>query len=214
VTVLSLLWLAGVASGVLARGGRIFWVSRALMLVALALPIVHERHASFAYVAFVVASLALLLTCGRVTRELRAMLDRARCDADHDSLTGALSRAAFRSRLDQLAGAAEESDLAVLLVDLDGFESINKSNGHNAGDAALVTVVDRARRVAGDGDLIGRLGGDEFALAVHDPDPVALGQRLLADLAVPGGAHPALTASIGRPDAGGRARRRERALSG
>lgn len=175
VTVLALLWLAGVASGVLARGGRIFWVGRALMLIALALPIVHERQPRFAYFAFVVASLALLLTCGRVTRELRAMLDRARYDADHDSLTGALSRAAFRSRLDQLAGAAEESNLTVLLVDLDGFGSINKSNGHSAGDAALVTAVDRARRVVGDGDLIGRLGGDEFALAVRDSDPVALG---------------------------------------
>ena len=141
------------------------------------------------------ATIALLLTCGRVTRELRAMLERARYDADHDSLTGALSRAAFRSGLDQLAGA--EAELAVLLVDLDGFGSINKTNGHGAGDAALVAVVDRARKTVGDGDLIGRLGGDEFALAVRDPDPVALGQRLLVALDAPGDAHPALAASIG-----------------
>lgn len=197
VTILALLWLAGVACGVLARGGRVFWVGRALMLIALALPIAREQQPSFAYLAFVVASLALLLTCGRVTRELRTMLERARHDADHDSLTGALSHAAFRSRLDQLGGAAVQSEVGVLLVDLDGFGSINKSNGHNAGDAALVAVVDRARKVVGDGDLIGRLGGDEFALAVRDSDPVALGERLLADLGVPGDAHPGLAASIG-----------------
>ena len=42
VTPLTLLWLAAVASGVLARGGREHWVGRALLLVALALPI--ARH--------------------------------------------------------------------------------------------------------------------------------------------------------------------------
>jgi diguanylate cyclase (GGDEF)-like protein len=197
VTIISLLWLAGVASGVLARGGRMYWVGRALMLIGLALPVIRERQASLPYFAFIVATLALLLTCGRVTRELRGMLERARHDADHDSLTGALSRAAFRSGLDQLAGDAAESELAVLLVDLDGFGSINKTSGHSAGDAALVAVVDRARGMVADGDLIGRLGGDEFALAVRDPDPVALGRQLLTELDAPGDAHPALAASIG-----------------
>lgn len=137
VTILSLLWLTGVASGVLARGGRMFWVGRAMMLIALGLPAIFVQRPALPYFGFVVATLALLLTCGRVTRELRGMLERARYDADHDSLTGALSRAAFRSGLDQLASAAVGSELAVLLVDLDGFGSINKTNGHGAGDAAM-----------------------------------------------------------------------------
>jgi hypothetical protein len=44
VTIIALLWLAGVASGVLARGGRMFWVGRALMLIALALPAIREQQ--------------------------------------------------------------------------------------------------------------------------------------------------------------------------
>ena len=171
VTILSLLWLAAVASGVLARGGRQHWVGRALMLVALALPAVREQQPSFAYLAFVVASLALLLTCGRVTRELRGLLERARYDAAHDGLTDALTRAAFRHGLDRLAVADPDRRLAVLLVDLDGFGQINKTIGHAAGDAALVSLVQRAQALAGDGALVGRMGGDEFALAVTCPDP-------------------------------------------
>ena len=50
-TILSLLWLAGVASGVLARGGRMFWVGRALMLIALALPPIRDSQVSFTYFA-------------------------------------------------------------------------------------------------------------------------------------------------------------------
>ncbi|HET9103626.1 MAG TPA: bifunctional diguanylate cyclase/phosphodiesterase [Solirubrobacteraceae bacterium] len=197
VTVLSLLWLSAVASGVLARGGRQHWVGRALILAALVLPIVREQRASFAYLAFVVAALALLLTCGRVTRELRALLDRARHDAAHDGLTGALTREAFRSRLDLLTAVDPDSPVAVLLVDLDGFGQLNKTLGHAAGDAALVALVRRARRIAGDDALIGRMGGDEFALAVTGSEPVALGHRLVDELAEGAGGHPPLRASVG-----------------
>ena len=196
VTLLSLLWLTAVASGVLARGGRMFWVGRALLLTALVLPLLRVHEPRFPYLAFVVAVLSLLLTCGRVTRELRRMLDRARFDADHDNLTGALVRSAFRARLDQLASAPGAGP-AVLLVDLDGFGLINKTAGHAAGDAALVSLVARARAVAGGAGLVGRLGGDEFALAVHDDDPVALARALRDDLATAGEGHPALEACIG-----------------
>ena len=195
VTVLSLLWLAAVASGVLARGGRQHWVGRALMLVALAVPVARAQPPSFAYCAFIVASVALLLTCGRVTRELRWLLERARYDAAHDGLTGALTREAFRRGLNRLAGSG--SRVAVLLVDLDGFGQINKSVGHAAGDAALVSLVQRAEAIAGDGALVGRMGGDEFAIAVRCADPAVLARRLLEQLAAPADRHPVLRACVG-----------------
>jgi diguanylate cyclase (GGDEF)-like protein len=198
VNILSLLWLAAVASGVLARGGRMYWLGRALLLFALAFPPLRWQQLTFAYATFVVATIALLLVCGRVTRELRGMLDRARWDADHDGLTGALSRAAFRARLDRIAAeAGDGDDFSVLLLDLDCFGAINKSHGHAAGDAALVSLVTRTRAAVGKEALIGRLGGDEFGFAVRDPDPVALGQRLLDDLCVADEGHPSLEASVG-----------------
>jgi diguanylate cyclase (GGDEF)-like protein len=190
VTPLTLLWLAAVASGVLARGGRAHWVGRAMLLVSLALPIVRNPSWNPPYICLCLAAIALLLTCGRVTQELRKMLDQARYDADHDGLTGALSRTAFRACLDRVAGAAIDSAAgidtglaaALLLIDLDNFGAINKTAGHAAGDAVLRTVVSRTRSALGPDAVIGRLGGDEFAAILRAEDPEALGSALLADL--------------------------------
>ncbi|HEY5428602.1 MAG TPA: bifunctional diguanylate cyclase/phosphodiesterase [Solirubrobacteraceae bacterium] len=178
VTAVWLLWLVAVSCGVLARGGRAFWVGRALLLVSLALPIVREQWVTLTYGCVVLAAIALLLVCGRVTQELRAMLDRARYDADHDGLTGALSRAAFRGSLDRAAAGADDG--AVLLLDLDNFGAINKTAGHAAGDAVLRSVTEQLREVLGEDTVLGRLGGDEFAAIVHGADAEPLATALLA----------------------------------
>jgi diguanylate cyclase (GGDEF)-like protein len=183
VTPLTLLWLTAVASGVLARGGRAHWVGRALLLIALAMPIVRYQTATPRYACLYLAAVALLLTCGRVTQELRKLLDQARYDADHDGLTGALSRTAFRDQLDRVAArAADDGAAALLLVDLDNFGQINKTAGHAAGDVLLRFVVERLQASVGPDSVVGRLGGDEFAAIVRTEDPQALGEALLADL--------------------------------
>ena len=82
VTVLSILWLAAIASGVMARGGRAHWVGSAIVFGALALPVIRADHLSGDYAAMCVAALALLLTCGRLTRELNFMLREARRQAE------------------------------------------------------------------------------------------------------------------------------------
>ena len=198
VTVLSILWLAAVASGVIARGGRVYWIGRALLLVSLVLPVVREQRLTPAYAGLVVAAIALLLTCGRVTRELRGMLERARHDADHDGLTGARSRSAFRGDLDRMAAHYEQHDsLALMLLDLDNFGAINKSSGHAAGDATLVSLVARLRLLMGEQAVVGRLGGDEFAVIVSDPDPAGLAQRVLDELSTESDDLTPLQASIG-----------------
>jgi EAL domain-containing protein (putative c-di-GMP-specific phosphodiesterase class I) len=82
VSVLSILWLAAIASGVMARGGRAHWVGSAIVFGALALPVIRADHLSGDYAAMCVAALALLLTCGRLTRELNFMLREARRQAE------------------------------------------------------------------------------------------------------------------------------------
>ncbi len=93
------------------------------------------------------------------------MLDRARYAADHDGLTGALSRAAFRDRLDRSpAEPTSTGTWPCCCVDLDNFGAINKASGHAAGDAVLVSVVQRVAARPGECGRVGRLGGDEFGL--------------------------------------------------
>lgn len=82
VSVLDILWLVAIASGVLARGGRAHWLGRNIVLVALVLPILREWTMSGEYVALCVGTLGLLLTAGRLTRELNHLLRQARLQAD------------------------------------------------------------------------------------------------------------------------------------
>jgi len=82
VTALSILWLVAISSGVMARGGRVHWLGRAILLSALALPVIRMGHVSGEYVALCAAALGLLLTCGRLTRELNYLLRQARRQAE------------------------------------------------------------------------------------------------------------------------------------
>jgi diguanylate cyclase len=183
VTALSILWLAAVATGVMARGGRVFWIGRTVVLFALVLPVIRYGYLSAGHAALCVAAVGLLLTTGRLTRELNELLAQARWDADHDDLTGLLSRAAFRAALED-ASSAPESDapVSLLLFDLDGFGAVNKTAGHAAGDAVLASFADCLRREAGSSSSTGRLGGDEFAMIVPGADALPLANRLLESL--------------------------------
>jgi EAL domain-containing protein (putative c-di-GMP-specific phosphodiesterase class I) len=83
VTALSLLWLAAIGSGVMARGGRVHWIGRTVVLAALALPVIREGQLSSEHVALCLATLGLLLTSGRLTRELNHLLQQARHAAEN-----------------------------------------------------------------------------------------------------------------------------------
>jgi diguanylate cyclase (GGDEF)-like protein/PAS domain S-box-containing protein len=88
----------------------------------------------------------------------------------HDPLTGLPNRTLLSDRLehalDRLARAA--TPLAMLLLDVDDFKSINDTLGHGAGDALLVQVAERLRASVRPGDTVARLGGDEFAILLEE----------------------------------------------
>jgi diguanylate cyclase (GGDEF)-like protein len=183
VTVLSLLWLGALACGVMARGGRVHWIGRTVVLIALALPPIREGHLTLVHVGLCVASLGLLMTSGRLTRELNHLLRQARYDADHDDLTGLLSRSAFRSELERAtAEASESSPVSLLLIDLERFGTVNKTLGHAAGDVLLASVGSRIREILGPHHPVGRLGGDEFAIILPGDEPLPIARAVLNGL--------------------------------
>jgi diguanylate cyclase (GGDEF)-like protein len=104
--------------------------------------------------------------------------------AQTDSLTGLVNRGAFTSGLcERLEAARENGDqVALFVIDLDRFKSLNDSLGHHAGDMLLAELGQRLREDAQAGELIARLGGDEFAVISGDRDVTRRAERLIATL--------------------------------
>jgi diguanylate cyclase (GGDEF)-like protein len=129
--------------------------------------------------------------------------------AGHDELTGLPNR----STLLDLIGAAltrKGASTALLMLDLDGFKTVNDSLGHEIGDALLRLVGARLAEQVRPGDAVGRLGGDQFVVVARDcesAEAAALGFRLQQTFSLPfavAGISVPLSASIGvavaRPD--------------
>jgi diguanylate cyclase (GGDEF)-like protein len=83
----------------------------------------------------------------------------------HDTLTGLPNRVLLNERLEHGLSRLKRSDLlAVHLLDLDHFKTVNDALGHPVGDKLLKMVADRLQSLVGDSDTIARMGGDEFAI--------------------------------------------------
>jgi diguanylate cyclase (GGDEF)-like protein/PAS domain S-box-containing protein len=115
---------------------------------------------------------------------------RLRQLALHDPLTGLANRILINQRIDAAVTACEPDDpgVAVLLLDLDGFKTVNDSFGHAVGDELLLAVARRIRSCLRDGDIAARLGGDEFALLlerIDSAETLAVSHRVLDALSAP-----------------------------
>ena len=88
--------------------------------------------------------------------------------AYYDSVTGLANRTLFRERLEQHLDQARRSQhqLAVVIVDIDRFRTINDTFGRQVGDALLKQMAARFLEVAGDADVLARLGADHFAVMI------------------------------------------------
>ncbi len=121
-------------------------------------------------------------------KESQELLYRA---AHHDALTGLPNRKLMQERLRQ--GLArhdrEGGTLALMLIDIDRFKTINDSLGHKAGDGMLCQVAERIAGCLREGDTVARLGGDEFVVVLPDvadeAGAAAVAQKLTAALDPP-----------------------------
>ncbi len=124
-----------------------------------------------------------------------------------DPLTGLHNR---RFGLAQLAAIAEQAradqtDFAVMVLDLDRFKSINDKWGHASGDAVLVEVARRLSSNLRVSDVLARIGGEEFLVALPATPPTeahVIAERLCraveeVPITLANGAHVTVTISIG-----------------
>jgi diguanylate cyclase (GGDEF)-like protein len=108
--------------------------------------------------------------------------EQIRFMAERDTLTGLYNHATFQERVAHFLKVAKDGGpncaFALLMLDINKFRAINEIHGHSAGDAVLIEVAGRLRKVVGDEAVLARLGGDQFALIIDFPNP-----QVVADIA-------------------------------
>jgi diguanylate cyclase (GGDEF)-like protein len=128
-----------------------------------------------------------------LSSEMKARISaesEARKLARHDPLTGLPNRRFFEEKLEECLGIASAShQVAVLILDLDGFKVVNDTHGHAAGDRALCEFARRVSVIVRGDAFLARFGGDEFTIImpriISLDDPTNLARRIAAAAAEP-----------------------------
>jgi len=156
----------------------------AACLVALAPAVVASANASLALVPVAFVPVLAVYFWGRQAQGNAH-------HALHDRLTGLPNRWLLRERVTSALKAANGTGepVAVMIIDLDDFKSINDTLGHEYGDRVLAQVAPRLADAFGPQALLARLGGDEFAAVIEhvddDAHARARGERALQALTRP-----------------------------
>jgi diguanylate cyclase (GGDEF)-like protein len=100
-----------------------------------------------------------------------------------DPLTKLPNRRALVDSIEHALTLAKrnQSVVAVVLIDVDNFNMLNDSLGHEPGDEVLVRIAERLHECIGPTDTLARMGGDEFAVVMEEVDRVALKVEHLAE---------------------------------
>lgn len=148
-------------------------------------------------------------------REFAAEMER---NSRRDPLTNLLNRYGLEHAICQIG--LSDGPYVAMLIDLDGFKSVNDTYGHSIGDDLLVRVARRIENHAPPGATIARIGGDEFVLlfpasrsphstdelassiiaAIANPDPTLNSVRVGASIGIYVSERPRLTEMLLRAD--------------
>lgn len=155
------------------------WPLSVELIVMIGTPLLYDARATEnayvpRYAAVVAGYLAATWVMVGLKRRLMDAEMRQRDFANRDPLTGFGNRRVFDTTLNRELEArllprggrrkADESPLALLVLDLDDFKGINDEHGHQVGDAVLCEAANRAAAILRSTDTLTRIGGDEFAV--------------------------------------------------
>lgn len=109
--------------------------------------------------------------------------------ANHDTLTELANRSYFSQELERHCQQKDHPQSCVIVFDIDRFKAVNDTLGQQDGDALLISMAQRLKRITREGDFIARLGSDEFAIVIrqfqNQNELNLLISRLMQDLKKP-----------------------------
>ncbi len=146
VTAICLLWQADLQHGVLAFSVVLFWFGI-------------TRGALLGQNRFIETS--------RLKHEAKQTADEMALKSQEDPLTGLFNRRGLETSIRLFP--LKDGPFIVMLIDLDGFKSVNDTYGHKMGDDLLVAIAQRIRQVSPERSVLARIGGDEFVLLYPEP---------------------------------------------
>ena len=149
------------------KNGELFWNDLSIT------PVLDEQGESCHYIGVIMDVTA--------TRQRTAHLEH---EVNHDALTGLANRNLLWDRLEQALHLAQrqKSLVAVVLIDLNNFKTINDTHGHEAGDVVLKVVAKRLLASVRDSDTVARLSGDEFVLVLVNQPSLRFTLRMIERL--------------------------------
>lgn len=120
-------------------------------------------------------------TIGRDLSATKRLQQELRLMASTDPLTGLLNRRRFleQAGIEFLRSQRYQHALAVVMLDIDHFKSINDCHGHFTGDRVLVALSRATERLLRNTDILGRWGGEEFVILM--PETPLAGAAILAE---------------------------------
>ena len=171
--------------GQVVKGERLYtWLNKPIENTEYYITIIRPDTAArgFSYmrqmgVSFALASLVILWLCAWLSVYLAGLIEKLKKQKDslehknlYDGLTGLPNRVLLLDRLQQVvySGARTNKSHAVLHVDLNSFQTVNDSLGHENADSLLIEIGQQLKHLLRTSDTIARLGGDKFGLILYD----------------------------------------------
>jgi diguanylate cyclase (GGDEF)-like protein len=116
----------------------------------------------------------IMLTLVTARNRFDDAIKSLRYEAEHDAVTGLLSRRRFDIDIE---GLDDDQPASLILVDIDDFKTVNDTFGHAVGDETLRIVAEALSANSRQGDRAYRLGGDELAVLMSGIAPASALRR-------------------------------------
>jgi len=150
--------------------------------------VVHRDVKKFDFSAADINLFGAISTQASVALNRQQLLSEIEFQAYHDSLTSLACRLKFEERLTAAVerGRINNTKVAVLFIDLDGFKGVNDNYGHATGDTLLKGISDRLLQIFVTDALVARMGGDEFSVVLTHveclDEVIAISERTILEL--------------------------------